>query len=281
MKIKFATDGVADLPKSLLEKYDIAVVPSFVNYGGRSMADDGVELSREKFYQDLPNLTVHATTAAPPPAIAEEVLKRHLEGADHLIAIVTPPKLAANYNSFRLGGASLPEGRFTLIDSRRVAMAMGWQVVIGAEVAARTGSLEATLDAISRVQRNQVLYCALPTLEYLRRSGRVGWASASIGSLLQIKPILQVDDDDIRLAARVRTYHKAVDYVIDMLRQQGPLEKLAVIHANHCDGAREIMERVRDIAPDDAIIADIGPTLGVHVGPGALGFASVSASWRV
>lgn len=281
MKIKFATDGVADLPKALLEKHDIAVVPSYVNYGGRSMADDGKELSREKFYQDLPNLTVHATTAAPPPALAEEVLTRHFEGADHLIAIVTPPKLAANYNSFRLGGASLPADRYTLIDSRRVAMAMGWQVVVGAEVAARTGSLEATLDAIRRVQRNEVLYCALPTLEYLRRSGRVGWASASIGSLLQIKPILQVDDDDIRLAARVRTYHKAVDYVIDMLRQQGPLAKLAIIHANHCDGALEIMERVRDIAPADAIIADIGPTLGVHVGPGALGFASVSASWSV
>lgn len=281
MKIKFATDGVADLPKALLEKYDIAVVPSFVNYGGRSMADDGKELSREKFYQDLPNLTTHATTAAPPPALAEEILARHFEGADHLIAIVTPPKLAANYNSFRLGGAALPEGRFTLIDSRRVAMAMGWQVVIGAEVAAQTGSLEATLDAISRVQRNEVLYCALPTLEYLRRSGRVGWASASIGTLLQIKPILQVDDDDIRLAARVRTYGKAVDYVIDMMHQQGPLDKLAVIHANNCDGASEIMDRVRDIAPKDAIITDIGPTLGVHVGPGTLGFASVSASWRV
>src|SRR5690606_32278176 len=83
MKIKFATDGVADLPKALLEKYDIAVVPSYVNYGGRSMADDGRELSREKFYQDLPNLTTHATTAAPPPALAEEILARHFEGADH------------------------------------------------------------------------------------------------------------------------------------------------------------------------------------------------------
>ena len=82
-------------------------MPSYVNYGGRSMADDGKELSRERFYQDLPNLTTHATTAAPPPALAEEVLIRHFEGADHLIAIVTPPKLAANYNSFRLGGASL------------------------------------------------------------------------------------------------------------------------------------------------------------------------------
>src|SRR5690606_8201712 len=126
----------------------------------------------------------------------------------------TPPKLAANYNSFRLGGAALPADKFTLIDSRRVAMAMGWQVVIGAEVAAQTGSLEATLDAIGRVQRNEVLYCALPTLEYLRRSGRFGWASASIGTLLQIKPFLQVDNDYIRLAARVRTYHKALIYLI-------------------------------------------------------------------
>lgn len=280
MKIKFVTDTVADLPSELVERYDIAVVPTFVNYGGQSFADDGKELDREAFYRDLPNLSSHATTAAPPPALAEETLQRHFEGADHLIAIVTPAKLSATYNSFRIGGAGLPADRYTLIDSGQLAMAMGWQLIIGAEVAAQTGNVQATIDAIQRVQRNQVLYCGLATMEYLRRSGRVGWASASIGALLQIKPILQVVDGEVKPAARIRTFSKAVDFLVDMIRQQGTLDKMAIIHSNNLEGALDIKDRVKDILPKETLVTNIGPTLGVHIGPGSLGFASVSATWK-
>ncbi len=280
MKIKFVTDTVADLPQELIEKYDIAVVPTFVNYGGQSFADDGRELDREKFYDELPTMTSHATTAAPPPALAEETLSRHFEGADHLFAIVTPAKLSATYNSFRIGGSGLPADKFTLIDSGQLAMAMGWQVVIGAEVAAQTGSVEATVDAIQRVQKNQALYCALQTMEYLRRSGRVGWAAAGLGALLQIKPILRIHDGEVHPAARIRTFNKAVDFMIDTIRQQGVLDRLAILHANNLDGALEIRERVKDILPQETIVTSVGPTLGVHIGPGSLGFASVSATWK-
>lgn len=280
MKIKFVTDTVADLPSELVERYDIAVVPTFVNYGGQSFADDGKELDREAFYRDLPNLSSHATTAAPPPALAEETLQRHFEGADHLIAIVTPAKLSATYNSFRIGGAGLPADCYTLIDSGQLAMAMGWQLIIGAEVAAQTGNVQATIDAIQRVQRNQVLYCGLATMEYLRRSGRVGWASASIGALLQIKPILQVVDGEVKPAARIRTFSKAVDFLVDMIRQQGTLDKMAIIHSNNLEGALDIKDRVKDILPKETLVTNIGPTLGVHIGPGSLGFASVSATWK-
>jgi DegV family protein with EDD domain len=279
-RIKFVTDTVADIPAELLEKYDIAVVPTFVNYGGQSFADDGKELDRAAFYDELPTMTTHATTAAPPPALAEETLNRHFEGADHLIAIVTPAKLSATYNSFRIGGAGLPADRFTLIDSGQLAMAMGWQVIIGSEVAAQTGSVEATVDAIERVQKNQALYCALQTMEYLRRSGRVGWAAAGLGALLQIKPILRVHDGEVHPAARIRTFNKAVDFLVDTIRQQGTLDQLAILHANNLDGALEIKERVKDILPPDTMITAVGPTLGVHIGPGSLGFCSVSATWK-
>ncbi|MBP6297937.1 MAG: DegV family protein [Anaerolineae bacterium] len=279
-KIKFVTDTVADLPTEMIERYDIAVVPTFVNYGGQSFADDGKELDREAFYRELPTMSTHATTAAPPPALAEETLQRHFEGADHLIAIVTPAKLSATYNSFRIGGAGLPADRYTLIDSGQLAMGLGWQVVTGAEVASQTGSVQATIDAIQRVQKNQALYCGLATMEYLRRSGRVGWASAGIGALLQIKPILQVIDGEVKPAARIRTFSKAVDFLIDMIQQQGTLDKMAIIHSNNLEGALEIKERVKQILPKDTIVTNIGPTLGVHIGPGSLGFASVSATWK-
>lgn len=281
-KIKFVADSVADLPKDILDKYDIAVVPCFVNYDGQSFADDGKELDREAFYRNLPTMKTHPTTAAPPPALAEEILNRHIEGADHLIAIVTPAKLSATYNSFRIGGSGLPANRYTLIDSGNLSLGMGWQVIIAAETAAKTGSVEATLDAIQRVRKNQALYCALSTMEFLRRSGRVGWAAAGIGALLQIKPLVQVLDGEVRAAARIRTFGKAVERLQEFVREQGKLDRLAIIHSNNEEGAQAMRESLKDVLPNDnnVIITRVGPTLGTHIGPGGIGFASVSATWK-
>lgn len=280
-KIKIVADSVADLPTEIIEKYDIAVVPCFVNYDGQSFADDGVELDREAYYRKLPNMTTHPTTAAPPPALAEEVLHRHMEGADHLIAIVTPAKLSATYNSFRIGGSGLPANRYTLIDSGNLSMAMGWQIIIAAETAELTGSVDATLDAIQRVRKNQSLYCAMATMEFLRRSGRVGWAAAGIGALLQIKPIVQVVEGEVKAVARIRTFGKAVERLYELVREQGKLDKLAIIHTNNEESALAMRDALKDILPQDVIVTRVGPTLGTHIGPGGLGFASVSASWKV
>ncbi|MCU0466747.1 MAG: DegV family protein [Anaerolineae bacterium] len=279
-KIKLITDSVADLPKEVIDKYDIAVVPCFVNYEGQSFADDGKELDREAYYRNLPTMTTHPTTAAPPPALAEEMIHKHIEGADHLIAVVTPAKLSATYNSFRIGGSGLPANRYTLIDSGNLSMAMGFQLVVGAETAAKTGSVEATLDAIHRVRNNQALYCALSTMEFLRRSGRVGWAAAGIGALLQIKPLVQVVEGEVRAAARIRTFGKAVERLHEFVREQGKLDKLAIIHANNEEGALAMRDALKDVLPADVIVTRVGPTLGTHIGPGAIGFASVSASWK-
>jgi DegV family protein with EDD domain len=279
-KIKIVADSVADLPQDIIDRYDIAVVPCFVNYDGQSFADDGKELDREMYYKNLPTMSTHPTTAAPPPALAEEILNRHMEGADHLIAIVTPAKLSATYNSFRVGGSGLPANRYTLIDSGNLSMGMGWQIVIAAETAATTNSVEATLDAVQRVRKNQKLYCALATMEFLRRSGRVGWAAAGIGALLQIKPIVEVVEGEVKAAARIRTFGKAVEKLQEFVREQGKLDKLAIVHTNNEDGAREMRETLKDVLPKDVMIVRVGPTLGTHIGPGGLGFASVSAQWK-
>ncbi|MCU0475816.1 MAG: DegV family protein [Anaerolineae bacterium] len=279
-KIKIVADSVADLPQDIIDRYDIAVVPCFVNYDGQSFADDGKELDREMYYKNLPTMSTHPTTAAPPPALAEEILNRHMEGADHLIAIVTPAKLSATYNSFRVGGSGLPANRYTLIDSGNLSMGMGWQIVIAAETAAATNSVEATLDAVQRVRKNQKLYCALATMEFLRRSGRVGWAAAGIGALLQIKPIVEVVEGEVKAAARIRTFGKAVEKLQEFVREQGKLDKLAIVHTNNEDGAREMRETLKDVLPKDVMIVRVGPTLGTHIGPGGLGFASVSAQWK-
>jgi DegV family protein with EDD domain len=280
-KIKFVTDSVCDIPAHLIDRWEIAVVPCYVNYGGKSYADDGVELNRESYFAGLLSMPDTPTTAAPPPALAEEIILKAYEGADHLIVLTTPARLSAIHNSMRIGLGTLPPERYTLIDSGQLSMALGWQVLIGAQTAAATGSVEATLAAIARARAHQNLYAGLAMMEMLRRSGRVSWAVANVGSLLQIKPVVQVWDGEVTSAARVRTFSRVLDKLVEMALADGPYDKLALLHINNLSAVEELRARLKDILPAESFITDVGPTLGTHIGPGAIGFAGVKAAWKV
>jgi DegV family protein with EDD domain len=279
-KIKFVTDSTCDIPLELVQKWGIGIVPAFVNYGGNSYADDGKELIREEFYTRLPTMPETPTTAAPPPAMAERVANETFEGADHLIILTAPAALSGIYNSMRLGIANLPPDCVTLIDSGTVTMALGWQVLVGAEVAAETGDVDKVVGAINRVRANQKLYAGLATMEFLRRSGRVSWALAGIGALLQIKPMLEVKDSVVLPLGRVRTFSKVVQELLSLTKAQAPLDKLAILHANNPEGAREMHSQLADVAPPDTLLINITTVIGTHTGPGALGIALVTQGWR-
>lgn len=278
-KINFVTDSVCDIPDDLVKKYNIGVVPCYVNWDGQSYKDDGVELSREEFYRRLPGAKVMPTTAAPAPGLAKDAIMKAAESADHVVVVTTPARLSGIYNAMRLGAADI-ESRVTLIDSGTLTMGIGFQVLIGLEVAQATGDVEKVKQAITRVREHQRLYAGLATLEYLRRSGRVDWARAAIGNLLQIKPILKVKDGEVTELAKIRTFSKTVEKLVALTHEQAPLEKLAVLHTNNLEGAQALKQQLSSIAPEDTIIAEIGPTLGVHIGPGAVGVVTVSKSWR-
>ncbi|MBE0690436.1 MAG: DegV family protein, partial [Anaerolineae bacterium] len=194
--------------------------------------------------------------------MVEPVLEAAFQEAEHVVILCVPAKLSGVYNAFRLGASNFPPDKVTLVDSGQVAMALGWQVLIAAEMAEATGDLQKMLDAIQRVRANQCLYAALDTLEYLRLSGRVGWAGASIGALLQIKPILDVREGEVKSYARVRTFKRAFDELVNLAREQAPLDRLAIIHTANEKGARELKEALKDIAPENTFIMNVTPTIG-------------------
>jgi fatty acid-binding protein DegV len=117
-------------------------------------------------------------------------------------------------------------------------------------------------------------------VEYLRRSGRVGWATASAANLLQIKPVITIADSVVSSLARVRTFSRAVDKIIELVEQQAPLDSLALLHANNPDGALEMKSRLGSIVPANTYIINVTPALGTHVGPTALGAVTLSKAWR-
>jgi DegV family protein with EDD domain len=280
-RIRFVTDSTCDLPVEVIEKYQIGVVPCYINHSGGSFADDGKELVRDDYYAALPNLHPHPTTSAMPPGVAEQIIKQTLEGADHVVIASVSSKLSGVYNALRLGAAGLQPHQYTLVDSLNTTLGLGFQVWIGAEVAEQTGDVAQVIDAMARVRQYAHVYVALDTLEYLRRSGRVSWAAAGIGSLLQIKPILDVFDGEAHNAGRVRTFKRAVDEIIRLAQVQSPLDRMAVLYATDRSLALEVHDRVRDFAPPGEIpIVQITPSIGTHIGPNGVAVVTVSQKWK-
>ena len=278
-KIRFLTDSTCDLPPEIVARYEIGIVPSYVNYGGQSYAD-GIDISRDAFYRQLPSMTEFPTTSAMPPALVEAAMGEALADADHLFVITVASKLSGVYNTMRLAAQNFPPERITMIDSESVSLRLGFQVLIGAEVAEATGDIDQVQNAIARVREHAHLYAALETMEFLRRSGRISWASASIGALLQIKPLFCVVEGEVKPISRIRTFGRAVDELIRLAHADAPLDRLAILYIADRGGAEKLHDRLADIAPPDTFIASVTPTIGSHVGTGGLGVVTVSSAWR-
>ncbi len=281
-RIGFITDSTCDLPPEFIDKYGITVVPAFINYNNNSYADDGVELVREKYYNDLPHLRPHPTTSAMSTGLAEEYIMRAAQDVDHLFVLTVPATLSGIYNAMRLALQRLPEDRYTLIDSGNLTFGLGWQLVIAWEIAQETGGdIDAIRKALKKIRVHTHVYCALETLEYLRRSGRVGWTAANIGALLQIKPMIHVYESEVKNDGRVRTFRRALDELAERVRKHAPLEKLAILHANNPSGARTLAEMIKDLMPPDTLTSIfITPAIGTNIGPGGVGAALVEKAWR-
>lgn len=281
-KIKIITDSVADIPKELLEKWDIGVIPCYVNYGGESYKDDGIELDRKDFYTYIQNNKEVPKTSAPSHGLAAEMVGAAIEGYDHLVSINVAQSLSATYNNVLLACNEVDSNRTTVIDSETVSMGIGWMALIAAEVAAKTGDLDAIVQAVNSVKKNHRLFAGIYNMEFLRRSGRVSAVVASLGSLLQIKPIVQViEKGEVLAAHRVRTFSKVRTKLRELLEEEkGQLSKLAIIHTDDEDSAHQFIADNHDLMPDEVIVSEVGPTLGTHIGPNSLGFVSVNTAWE-
>ncbi len=276
-KIRFVTDSTCDIPADLIQKYNISVVPVFINYNDKSYADDGVELVRETYYNQIGNIHPHPSTSAMSPGMAEKAILEADKDADYVIIATVASTLSGVNNAMRLGAQNLPEERYTLIDSKSVSMGLGFQVLIGAETAEKTGGdVQATLAAMRSASERSLIYCALHTLEYLRRSGRVSWAQANIGALLQIKPIIEVRQGVVNNVGRVRTFKRALEDLYRLCKEASPIERLAILHANNPTDAKELYESLKsEIAPPDTLIVGITPAIGTNIGPGGVGVAMI------
>lgn len=278
-RIKIVADSVADIPADLREKWDITIIPTYVNYGGQSYADDGIELDRTAFYNALPNMDDFPTTSAPPPGVAEDVLLRAIEGYDHIVAIHVPERYSTTINVVRLGAQKLPDDRITILDGQTLTAGLGLEAIMAAEVAAQTGDVDAVVDVVKRVRQHVTIYAAIATMTYMRRSGRVNSVVSAVGSLLQIKPVIRVYQGDIEPIHRIRTFGRAVDKLREMIIEKAPFDHLVMLHIQNEAEARALLADLGNLAPPDTTVMEVGPTLGSFIGPGSVGALILPKGW--
>ena len=171
------------------------------------------------------------------------------EGATEIVSLHIASNLSNTYNAARLGAEDVQGARVTLWDTKQLTMGSGLQVIAAAEAAAAGRSVDEILAMLQETRSKTRIYAILDTLEYLRRSGRVGWAQFGLGTLLRIKPVIEVYESDVIMKERVRTLKRATRRLIQLVESQQPFERIAVLHANNLEGAQRLFRRVSIQSP--------------------------------
>lgn len=277
MSIRIVTDSTCDLPPAVIAKYDIEVVPLYINIEGKGYLD-GVEISREEFYRRLPDCNPAPTTAAASPEKYQQVydaLARH--GASEILSIHISPSLSAVVDTARLAAQATESIPVTVFDSRQLSLGTGFLVETAARVAALGASISEIIAELEEQIARSHVFAALDTLEFLKRSGRMNGTVSAMGNLLQVKPLLRMFNGK-PTAERVRTRERAIQRLLELLHEVGHLERVAIVHTHAAERVAELRERAAHLLPAGEIMSiDITPVIGAHIGPGAVGFACVAA----
>lgn len=267
--VAIVTDSTADLEPDLASELGITVVPLTVTLAGRSYLD-GVEIRASEFYQRLAAADTVASTSQPSPARFAEVYSDLLGTHDEVISLHISSRLSGTYAAASQGAEISGQGQVTVVDTEQVSMPLALLVLAAARLAEAgesAGSIHARLRPIQDAMR---VYFMVGTLEFLRRGGRIGRASALVGSVLQVKPVLTLRGGEVTPVERVRTQDRALARVIELARQGDERLCALVGHAGAGEAANRIAEDLDPVA-ETLIVAQLGPVVGAHAGPGTVG----------
>jgi len=270
--VAVVTDSTAYLPDGVAARYGIGVVPLHVVLGSRS-GTEGDEVSPHDVAEALAARRLHVSTSRPTPN--ELAAAYRASGSSCVVSLHLSAAFSGTYDAAVLAAAEVAaEGiDVRVVDSRTVAMGLGFAVLAAAR-AARDGTDVEEVAAAARNSRTDVLFY-VDTLEHLRRGGRIGAAAALLGTALAVKPLLHVTDGQIAALEKVRTASKALARLEDLAVERagdGPVD-LAVHHLAAPDRAAQLADRLRARLPKLASlhVSEVGAVVGAHVGPGLLG----------
>jgi DegV family protein with EDD domain len=269
--VAIVTDSTADLPPELTRSRAITVVPLTLNFDGQSLLD-GVDIRPGEFYRRLHSVTSHPTTSQPSPGRFVEVYSSLLADHDAVVSIHISQKLSGTYESARQAAGMTDPQRVRVIDSELVSMSLGLITLAASSLAAGGANAGAIEAEIIGMRSSVQTYFSVATLEFLRRGGRIGRASALLGSVLQVKPVLCIRDGLVTPLERVRTFERALNRIVELTREIDRGHGVCVI-VGHADAEAdaERIGRELDSVAETLMIQPLGPVVGAHAGPGVVG----------
>lgn len=274
METAIVTDSTCDIPADLVTNLDIHVVPNIIVMQGKSV-EDGAGISRREFYEKLPAMDPLPTTSTASSgtyqALYDQIFKQDI---DQIISIHASSRLSGIYNAASVAANTFSD-HVIVVDSQNVSLGLGFQVLEAAQAALEGKTPESILVSIAHVRQRVRLVAMLDTLEYVRRSGRVSWARARVGSLLRIKPFIEIVKGDAKRAGDVRTRRKGIARLREIVLSLGPLERLGIMHSNAETDAQQFLASLDADLPYEPLIVNATTVIGTHVGPNGLAFTAV------
>lgn len=275
-KIALVTDSTCDLPESVVKDKNITVIPLNVHFGDETFLD-GIDLQSNEFFEKLSTSEIHPQTSQPSVGRFVETYNDLLKKHDSILSLHISSKLSATYNSALQAQKEIGNENIKVIDSMNGTLGLGAIVHHIADLNQKGESFENLVKEAEKIIPNAIFMGLVPTLEYLAKGGRIGKARAFMGSLLKIKPILSAVDGEIQSVGKARTLIKGMDFIVDEMKNR-KISKLFIVHANHEERANLLKEKTKDlIDPKDVILAEFGPVVGTHLGPGAFGVGFISS----
>lgn len=272
-KIAIMTDSTSDIPKEIIEEYGIQVVPLRILYKDIEYKDQ-VEISSEEVYERLEEEI--PSTSLPSPADVMELFERFkTEGFTHVLAIHLSSGLSGTAQMIENLSHQVEDLVVKVVDSKNISMGLGYTVIEAARKLAQNVNFETLVAHVENILSKMKVYFVLETLEYLKKGGRIGKVAGTLGQILNLKPIITVNEDGIYSThAKVRGRKQSLDRLFETIKEHlaKPMHNVAVCHGAAKEEAMELFERIKSVGNvGELLTSHVSPVIGVHTGPGTLG----------
>jgi len=277
-KIAVVTDSTTYLPPELAKKHNISVAPQVLIWGDQTYKD-GVDMQSGEFFTRLKSTKVMPTTSQVAVISFQEIFQDLVDKGYEVLALLVSSKLSGTVQSALQARdmMGLARDKVNVVDSQSVTMALGFQALAVARAIEAGASLKEAIALAEKSHEYTGVFFAVDTLEFLHRGGRIGGAQRFIGSALNLKPILAIQDGRVEGIERIRTKSKAQDRILELcvekVNRRSPV-RLATLHANAAEDAKALLMRAEQaLNPIESIFTEVSPTVGTHAGPGTVGLA--------
>lgn len=270
--IQVVTDSACDLTPAVAEEHGITVVPLTIRFGAEEFVDRA-ELSGKEFWDRVITGPDMPETAAPSPGAFRQAFTGAADtGHDAVICITLSSRLSATFQAASTAAADFPVPLpVRVVDSRSVTMGEGLLALAAADLAAAGRSLDDIVGEVESLRDRTYVYGVLGSLDYLKKGGRIGGAAHLVGSLLSIKPVIEIRDGVVEVESKQRTRSRSLQYLANKALQAGPLERLAVANGRAHDIDEVLSLLAAADSEHDIVVGELGPVIGSHAGPGSVG----------